>query len=86
MTPRSAKRKRSSDIKDWLVDGLHKLTITSFTFNNDIQTLDEDFMLILKSIEDRHSELYAWLTGLEEKYGYKFYVLLIYIFHLSTTC
>lgn len=72
MPKRSYKRKRYSDVKDWLVVQLHELITNSFDFNNDIDSADEDLMLMFKTMQDKQSELYARSIGLEEKYRYEY--------------
>lgn len=72
----SSKRKRASEIQEWLVNEMHKLNIDSLNFTIDLQTIDEDFLLSLNDMEEKHSEIYARAIGLEEKYRLLYVVLL----------
>lgn len=70
MSPRSAKRRRYSNIKKMLVNDLNNINHTSADLNEDLRSAVEDFGLFFKSMEDRQNELFARTLGLEEKYMY----------------
>lgn len=70
MARKSGKRKRVDDVKDWVCDEIYQMTINSGEFINDLETADEDFVLMFKSIEERQSELYARSIGIQDKYRY----------------
>lgn len=64
------KKKRLSAIKKKkLVEELHHLAVNSLNFNIDLQSASEDFKMMINSMEERQSELYARSVGLNEKYG-----------------
>lgn len=69
MASRSGKRKRSDDVKSMLIPALHELTNVSFKFNEDLDTVNDDFVLMFKSMGERQSEMYAQSVDIDEKYG-----------------
>lgn len=68
MASRSAKRKRADDVKNMLVPALHELTNVSFRFNEELDSVNDHFVQMFKSMGERQSEMYAQSVGIDEKY------------------
>lgn len=68
MASRSAKRKRPDDVKNMLVPALHELTNVSFRFNEELDSVNDHFVQMFKSMGERQSEMYAQSVGIDEKY------------------
>lgn len=69
MASRPTKRQRSDDVKNMLITAIHDLTNVSLQFNEDLDTTNEDFILMFKSMGERQSEMYARSIDIDERYG-----------------
>lgn len=68
MESRDSKRKRTVDLKNTLVAQLYDLNNVSFKLTEDLNTANEVFVQLFKSIGERQSEIYASSIGVNEQY------------------